>query len=137
VLFRSRHDARELLNDFDIALLFSRWEALPLMVIEAMLAGKPVVASRVGGLPELVRHGATGYLVGDDQLETAAAYVEELLDDAALRKRMGEAGRSLAGRQFSDPQMVAAYREMYRGEPPCGAAGSPGLPGAAAGPGKG
>jgi glycosyltransferase involved in cell wall biosynthesis/peptidoglycan/xylan/chitin deacetylase (PgdA/CDA1 family) len=137
LLLGTRHDARELLNDFDIALLFSRWEALPLMVIEAMLAGKPVVASRVGGLPELVRHGATGYLVGDDQLETAAAYVEELLDDAALRKRMGEAGRSLAGRQFSDPQMVAAYREMYRGEPPCGAAGSPGLPGAAAGPGKG
>ena len=116
VLLGSREDARELLNDFDVFILLSQWEALPLAVIEAMLAGKPVIASRVGGLPELVQHGANGYLVPQRQLDVATAYLAELLDHPEVRAGMGRLGRQRARRQFTNRRMVAEYGRLYRGE---------------------
>jgi glycosyltransferase involved in cell wall biosynthesis len=76
----------------DVYCQMSQWEeALGLVVVEAQAAGRPVVATRVGGIPEMVVEGETGYLVGRLDEAAAAARIIELLDDGELRKRMGEA----------------------------------------------
>ena len=112
-LLGTREDAAELVQDFDVFTLFSRWEGLPLTIIEAMLAGRPVVASAVGGVGELVVHGSTGYLIEQGNLDEA---VEALLDLACNKERrllMGEAGRRRAVERFSLKTMVDKYRELY------------------------
>ncbi|RJQ28232.1 MAG: glycosyltransferase family 1 protein [Peptococcaceae bacterium] len=112
----TREDAPGLLADLDIFVLFSRWEGLPLTVIEAMQAGLPVVASAVGGVGEQVAHGETGLLI--EALDPAAAEraLRELIADPARRKQMGERGRLRAAELFSLPEMVARYRQLYLGE---------------------
>lgn len=92
----------------DVCCQLSQWEeACPLVVQEAMAAGRPMVASRVGGIPELVAEGETGFLVDRRQPAEAARRILDLLRDPALRARMGEAGRQRASRLFDLQQNVA------------------------------
>lgn len=112
-LLGTRENAAELIRDFDVFTLFSRWEGLPLTVIEAMLAGRPVVASAVGGVGELVAQGETGYLVKPGNREEAAMALGKLAGDKGLRLSMGEAGRRRARELFSLKAMVGKYRELY------------------------
>jgi alpha-maltose-1-phosphate synthase len=88
-------DARlvELLSRSALFAFPSDMDNSPYSVLEAMVAGLPVVATRVGGVPEMVVHGETGLLVGDDDRDLAAA-ISTLLDDHGARERMGRAGRS-------------------------------------------
>jgi len=83
-------------------------------VIEAMAAGKPVVATRVGGTPDLVAEGETGYLVpaGDDAAMAGA--LVKLLTDATLRTRMGARARSVARERFHITRVAAAYYDLYQ-----------------------
>ena len=98
----------------DICCQMSRWEeAFGNVIAEAMFHSKPVVATRVGGIPELVRDGETGFLVerGD-----AAAMAEKLLQlaaDASLRERMGQAGRQLAEAEFDAKKNLGPILELY------------------------
>ncbi len=108
-----RNDVRALLHYTDIFCLFSKWEGLPVSILEAMVAGLPVVASAVGGIPELVKDGQTGFLVPHADMDTAVASLKALLDNRILRAKMGEAARSLASRQFDLSDMVSQYRELY------------------------
>ncbi|OAT86071.1 glycosyltransferase family 4 protein [Desulfotomaculum copahuensis] len=110
----TRADAAALMAGLDVFVLFSRWEGLPLTVIEAMQAGRPVVASAVGGVPELVQPGVTGYLVPSGDLPAAVERLSALLADGALRRNMGEAGRRLAAERFSVARMVGEYDALYR-----------------------
>ncbi|BAF60746.1 hypothetical membrane protein [Pelotomaculum thermopropionicum SI] len=112
-LLGAREDAAELVQDFDVFVLFSRWEGLPLTVIEAMLAGVPVVANGVGGVGELVVHGETGFLIESLDPGEAERALARLLADRDLRRRMGEAGRRRAREKFSLEQMLRRYRELY------------------------
>jgi glycosyltransferase involved in cell wall biosynthesis/peptidoglycan/xylan/chitin deacetylase (PgdA/CDA1 family) len=116
VLLGTRMDARELLNDIDIFALFSKWEALPLTVIEAMFAGKPVIASKVGGIPELVRHGENGYLIEEQELDRAVVLLEEMLMNKDICRHMGQMGQKRAYQDFSRPMMMVEYEKMYRGQ---------------------
>ena len=79
----------------------------------AMSAGVPVVASRVGGLPEIIRHGHNGLLV-ENQAEAIAAAIRELLDDASLARRFGLAGRHTVMERFTVEHMVRGALEVYR-----------------------
>ena len=81
-------------------------------VIEAMAAAKPVVATRVGGVSELVEDGNSGYTVAPGDVEGMARHILELLDSASLRRRMGEHARQLAGR-FQLETVAAQYRQLY------------------------
>jgi glycosyltransferase involved in cell wall biosynthesis len=78
-----------------------------------MAAGLPVVASRVGGISEIVADGETGLLVEPDDAESLAAALERLVDDAELRARFGEAGRQRAAERFSWDRAAAAYRAIF------------------------
>ena len=82
-------------------------------VIEAMAAGKPVVATRVGGVPDLVADGETGFLVPPGDHEAMAGRLGDLLDDAGLRRRMGDRARQIARERFAADSVAAAHRNLY------------------------
>jgi len=92
--------------------LASRQETAPMAVIEAMAAGKPVVATRVGGVPDLVQNGQSGLIVSVGDVEGLAQHILELLTDRDLRESMGRRGRQLASR-FGLQAIVAQYRQLY------------------------
>jgi hypothetical protein len=108
----------DLWRDLSTASVFvykSDMEGLGSGVLAAMAAGVPVVASKVGGLPEVVESGKTGFLVGDGDFRTP---VRRLLEDAALAARMSQAARERVQQEFSVERMVEktvqAYREALR-----------------------
>jgi glycosyltransferase involved in cell wall biosynthesis len=85
----------------DVVCQVSRWEeAFGWVIAEAMAAARPLVATRVGGIPELVTDGESGFLVDPRAPAQIAARLVQLLQDAALRARMGAAGRRAAERKF-------------------------------------
>jgi glycosyltransferase involved in cell wall biosynthesis len=100
-------------KNFDVFTLFSRWEGLPLTIIEAMLAGRPVVASAVGGVGELVAHGETGYLIEQGNLAEALEDLGKLAENKEMCLSMGDAGRRRALECFSLETMAGKYRELY------------------------
>jgi len=81
-----------------------------------MAAGKPVIASRNGGIPELVEHGRTGYLFEMKDSDRLAGFMAELLDNRGLARKMGEAGYEKASREFGQQphyqKIVKLYREV-------------------------
>ncbi|NPV93437.1 MAG: GT4 family glycosyltransferase PelF [Firmicutes bacterium] len=105
-------DIKNILGTIDILCLPSLMEGLPLVVLEAMYFGKPAVASRVGGIPEVVADGQTGLLVPPQDAAALARGLLRLLSDADLRRRLGEAGQALA-QQFSIDNMVKRTEELY------------------------
>lgn len=94
--------------------LTSRIENLPYTVMEAMAWRRPVVATAVGGLPDLVDDGRTGYLVPSDDDAALAAAFARLADDPALRDRLGAAGRRKLEAEFTLSHMVRQHEDLYR-----------------------
>lgn len=108
-----RSDTADLLGTFDLFMLSSISEGLPLAVVEAMAAGLPVVATRVGGLAELVEDGVSGYLVPPANSRALAERSLEILRDPARRARMAESGRGIVKQMFSLEHMVRQYQDLY------------------------
>ena len=106
-------DARSRLAAFDVFVLPSRFEGLPLVAIEAMLAGVPVVATDVGSVSEAVVDGSTGQLVPPDDPAALARAIASLLADPALRLEMGQRGRHRALELFRLEDMAARYETLY------------------------
>lgn len=102
----------ELYATADVVVLPALADPLPLVIIEAMSAGKPVVASAVGGIPEMVVHGETGLLVPPDRPDALAGAVIELLADPDLRARMGRAGQARARSHFSIERYSAEMQDV-------------------------
>jgi glycosyltransferase involved in cell wall biosynthesis len=103
----------ELLAVSDVGVLTSLSEGFPNAVVEYMAAGLPVVATRVGGVPEAVDEGITGYLVPTRDHELMAARIAGLLRDEALRLSMGAAGRSKAISRFASAAQLARTEQLY------------------------
>ena len=91
----------------------ARWEGFGLALLEAMLAGLPVVASEVSSIPEIVVGGETGLLVPPDDVEALASALETLLSDPALRAAYGSAGLERAHRKFSVGRMAEQTERVY------------------------
>ena len=98
---------------FDVLLVPSRYEGFGLVVVEAMLAGIPVVATNVAGLAEVVTDEKTGLLVDPDRPEQLAWATRRMLDDAALRHEVAARGREEARARFGVAGMVAAYESLF------------------------
>lgn len=92
----------------------SLWEGLPYVALEAMRAGKPVVASDVDGIPEAVRDARTGLLVPPRDPGALAAAISRVLDDAEFAARMGDEGRHVVSEKFSIDEMCARVVDLYR-----------------------
>ena len=109
-----RPDVLSLQKAFDVFVMSSVTEGLGTSIIDAMACGKPVVATSVGGIPELVVNGETGFLVAPRDHEGMARALTALLKDESLRRRMGEAGRTRARVDFSAERMVQDTLRVYR-----------------------
>ncbi len=109
-----RDDVGDLLEACDAFVLPSRREGLGVAGLEAMARARPVVASAVGGLAEIVRDGETGKLVAPEDPVALAAALEALLADPALARRLGAAGARRVAEGFLAEQMVDAYERLYR-----------------------
>jgi len=111
-----RDDLPALLNAFDLFVLPSLYEGLGLALLEAMAAARPVVATAVGGIPEVVVDGETGILVPPRDAGALAAAIDRLLTDNELATRMGQAGRERVGKYFTVEKMARAVMALYREE---------------------
>jgi N-acetyl-alpha-D-glucosaminyl L-malate synthase BshA len=107
-------DLPEVLRGSDVFLLPSETESFGLAALEAMSCGVPVVASDVGGLPEVVVHGETGFLVPLGDVAAMAAAALRVLTDAALASRLGRAARARAEARFPIEPAVDRYEAVYR-----------------------
>lgn len=108
-----RDDVAAVTADLDIAVLPSLREAQGISILEAMARRKPVVASRVGGIPEVITDGVEGLLVPPADSPALATAITRLLTDADLRRRMGDAGYATVAERFSVDAMVRRVEEVY------------------------
>ncbi|MCK5580807.1 MAG: glycosyltransferase family 4 protein [Candidatus Omnitrophica bacterium] len=114
VVFAGKQEnVRELLGLADICVLPSLSEGMSNAILEYMIAGKPVVATRVGGTPELVENGRNGLLVEKENIEQLANALLSLIHDQEKRKQLGEKGREIAKEKFSMQTMVFNYERIF------------------------
>jgi len=109
-----RSDASALMRFLDVLVVPSLTEGSPLVTLEAMAAGVPVVASAVGGIPDQIRHEKEGLLVPPGDTGTIGDALLTLLGDSNRARRLGEAGRRRATSQFSHATMVRQIEDVYR-----------------------
>lgn len=103
----------EALSHCSVLVLPSRQETAPTIIQQAMAAGKPVVATRVGGIPDLVANGRTGLLMDYGDVAALASAIEQILQNPALGKQLGQAGRAEAEKRFRASVVTAQTRELY------------------------
>jgi len=107
-----RDDIAHILSIFDVFCLPSLNEGMGRVLVEAMAHGIPIVASDVGGIPDLVTHGKNGFLVPPKNPEELAKHIQILIEDEEKRGKMGEAGKKMTSR-FSHDTMVKSIAELY------------------------
>lgn len=98
---------------FDIFFQPSLWEAMSVVILEAMAAGKPIVATRVGENPHIIANGEDGLLVDARDVDGMADALGTLIQDAGARQRIGDAARAKVMRQFTVEHMTRAYERLY------------------------
>lgn len=111
----TRHDVPELLALTDVLALSSHMEANPVSILEGLACGKPVVATRVGSIPETVHEGVNGFLTPPGDVEAMANRLRQLLQDRDLAQRLGRAGRATVVRDWSLQRMVSGYEDLISG----------------------
>jgi starch synthase (maltosyl-transferring) len=113
IFLGDQQEIPRLLPAFDLLALPSLWEGLPNVVLEAMAAGLPVVATAVGGTPELISHNETGLLVPPQNPAALAGAIRQLLDHPEQAAQMGRNGRQCAATQFTIEGMVERTETLY------------------------
>jgi glycosyltransferase involved in cell wall biosynthesis len=108
-----RDDLPAVLPDLDVVVLTSRNEGTPVALIEALAAGRPVVATDVGGVRHVVEHGRTGLLAPAQDAESIADRIATLLSDRDLAAGMATAGRAVVAARFGEDRLVNEMREIY------------------------
>jgi len=108
-----RQDVAEVMSTFDVFVLPSLNEGMGRVLVEAMALGKSIVASDIGGIPDLVVDGDNGYLVPVGDVEVLAVRIRTLLDDPRKREKMGNAGRRYADK-YSLEEMMKKIDRLYR-----------------------
>ncbi len=109
-----RNDSHEMLGLLDLFVLPSLSEGIPMVLLEALALARPVVASRVGGIPEVIEHGISGLLVTPGREDELAQSCVALMDDSDWGRRLGLAGRKCIEERFSARFMAEQVAEVYR-----------------------
>ncbi|MBI1388515.1 MAG: glycosyltransferase [bacterium] len=108
-----RADARRLLRGMDLFVLPSSVEGIPVSVMEAMEAGLPAIATRVGGVPDVIEDGVSGAIIEPENIDALTEAMRRLLADAGLRERMGAAARERIASHFSVDAMARKFEALY------------------------
>jgi glycosyltransferase involved in cell wall biosynthesis len=103
----------DILSSADVFLLPSGMESFGLAALEAMACEVPVIATRVGGLSEVVEDGVSGYLLPLGDVESMAERTFEILNSPELRRRLGKRGRQIAAEKFTPRRALGAYLDVY------------------------
>jgi glycosyltransferase involved in cell wall biosynthesis len=109
-----RGDVEKIFPIAELFILPSLWEGMPNVILEAMAAGKPVVATKVGGVPEVVVHGETGILVPPEDSNALTSAIIDLLRDKLKAKMMGQAGRMRIEEHFTISKTIEKTEYLYR-----------------------
>jgi glycosyltransferase involved in cell wall biosynthesis len=107
-------DTRAVYHEAAICVLTSDYEGTPNVLLEAMASGLPVVASNVGGVPDMVRHGQTGFLLEPDDLEGFAATLAGLVKNSGFRREMGRRARAFVQENYSLHRLPAYLEQLYQ-----------------------
>lgn len=110
----TRLDVRDVLEAMDVFVLSSRWEGMPNALMEAMAAGRPVIASDIDGIRKLIQHGETGWRVPPGDPATLAQTIFEVLADRPRAAQVGRAALEHVREHFSIERMADAYARLYR-----------------------
>lgn len=114
VLFLGRQEnVAELYSISDVMLLMSSKESFGLVLLEAMACGVPGIGTNVGGIPEVIEHGKTGYIVEEGDIDGAAAQIVQLLQDVPKLAQFKEASKEAVQSRFSSSSIVAQYEALY------------------------
>ena len=114
VLFMGKQEAvQDILSIADVFVMPSGSETFGLAALEAMACGVPVVASNIGGLPELVDHGENGYLCPLDNVDAFAERIRQIVSSDTLQKKMGDAAQKKAKECFDNEQVIPMYEKLY------------------------
>jgi glycosyltransferase involved in cell wall biosynthesis len=113
IMIGHRNDIPEIINCLDVVLLTSAWEGAPMAIIEAMLMGKAIIATNVGGVPELIKDGKTGILVSYGDRGVLSEAIIRLAKDRFLAERLGEAARNFAKERFEINTMIRKITNLY------------------------
>lgn len=114
VLFLGKQEkVEELYSISDLKLLLSEKESFGLVLLEAMACGVPCIGTDVGGIPEVIAHGETGFLVPLGDVDGAAKHAISILKDNALHKQISMAAKSSVEANFSSDKIVREYEELY------------------------
>lgn len=108
-----RGDLVTIYHACDLFVSTSKYEGFGLAIVEAMAAGRPVVATAVGGVPEVILDGTTGRLCAPNDVNGLVRAVSDLLGDLSTRERMGDAARERANQLFDASAMMRKYEELY------------------------
>ncbi|MEO0477838.1 MAG: glycosyltransferase family 4 protein [Planctomycetota bacterium] len=111
-------DVRAILKQIDIFLIPSLWENCPYSCIEAMSAGRAIVSSDCGGMPELIQEGQNGVLAKNDDSSSFIARLEEMIEDPALRERCGTAARRVVEERLTDTAIAQKTVDLFRQQIP-------------------
>jgi len=110
----TRKDIPELLALTNVLVLSSHMEANPVSIMEGLACGKPVVATRVGSIPETVHEGVSGFLVDPGNAEQMSSRIEQLFRNPTLSRELGTAGRAHIAGHWSLDQMVDGYQDLIK-----------------------
>lgn len=116
ILFTGALVGEDLLNAYhtaDVVVLLSRFDASPIVLLEAMAAGKPIVAARVGGIPDIIKDGVNGLVVEPEDVAAAGAAISRILADSALADRLGQAGKMQVGEHYRWDKVSQRVANLY------------------------
>ena len=108
-----RSDVPRLMASLDILAMPSLWEGLPMTLLEAMALGKAVVATRVGGIPDVIADGESGLLVAPGDPKAFASALRRLITDTRLREAIGQRARTLLCQRYDVTRTARAYEALY------------------------
>lgn len=115
ILAGFRPDVPAVMQRLDVLAMTSHYEGMPNVVMEAMAAARPVVATRVGGVPDLIEQGVNGFIVSPNDPDQFAEAVAKLLSRPEQAKMMGAAGRRIVDQKFSCPALSQQLQNLYQG----------------------
>lgn len=113
IFLGQRNDIPEIISCMDLLVLPSKREGFPISILEYMAMGKPVIATRVGGVPEIIQHGVNGFLIPPDNPKALAEAIQKFLNNRKFFEQMAINGRKTIVKKFNTNNILTKYEALY------------------------